>query len=135
MGYKTYIHLQLVCYTRNSTRDLLLNNVIRKAYNLDYFKVIELPRINSTKEVSFLNLDKYLYLQTNDIEVRCKIEIDIETGEVKECRQDLCIVGIVPNTISYPDPTVYIDKHIINRTPKIWIEIDAKESKEGVESL
>lgn len=135
MSYKTYIHLQLVCYTRNSTRDLLLNNVIRKAYNLDYFKVIELPRINSTKEVSFLNLDKYLYLQTNDIEVRCKIDIDIETGEVKECRQDLYIVGVVPNTISHPDSTTYIEKNIINGTPRIWVEVQAKESKEGVESL
>ena len=44
MSFKTYIHLQLVCYTKNSTRDLLLNNVIRKAYNLDYFKVLDLPK-------------------------------------------------------------------------------------------
>lgn len=135
MSFKTHIHLQLVCYTRNSTRDLLLNNVIRKVYKLNYFKILDLPRIESIKEVKFLNLDKYLYLESSDIDTQYKIEIDIETGEVIECRQDLYILGIVPNTVTYPDPVAYIDEHIINRTPKIWIEIDTKETKEGVYSL
>lgn len=135
MSFKTHIHLQLVCYTRNSTRDLLLNNVIRKVYKLNYFKILDLPRIESIKEVKFLNLDKYLYLESSDIDTQYKIEIDIETGEVIECRQDLYILGIVPNTVTYLDPVAYIDEHIINRTPKIWIEIDTKETKEGVYSL